>query len=219
MSISYSIHFEDESNKLEESVYNYKNRIYLFEYPCVSNSECVPYKVKLERGYYLIECWGASGGNDCFNSGYSKGAYASGILYIESQRTLYFYIGGKGSDGGQTDTAATVVAGGFNDGGDGGGGGSSGGGGTDVRLTEGKLTSRIIVAGAGSGGEQCSNGHGGSLFGATGEYRGCRNGRYSRDKGSKPGGQQYGGEGGGNISDIGGSGSFGIGGNGITKPW
>ena len=97
-------------------------------------------------GWYKIELWGAAGGGT--NGG--KGAYVSGMIYLEANDHLYFYVGEKGNK------AAT-----FN----GGGAGSStdsryyaGGGATDVRLVSGSwddaesLNSRIMVAAGGGGG-------------------------------------------------------------------
>lgn len=131
-------------------------------------------------GWYKIELWGASGGS----SG-GLGAYTSGIIYLESNSYIYFYVG---QQGGSADT--------FNS-------GSTGGGATDVRLVSGEwnssesLDSRIMVA-AGGG----SSGAGGTLVGS-----GSSPGTQSTGAGfgvasSSGGGGYYG------SSDTGGGSSF-----------
>ena len=42
-----------------------------------------------EGGWYKIELWGASG----YGSSGGKGAYVSGIIYLEDNDYLYFYAG------------------------------------------------------------------------------------------------------------------------------
>ena len=111
----------------------------------------------LEKGNYLIETWGASGG-DNYNSQYltanshgGRGGYSSGIISLDKDTTLYIVVGGRGKYG------TNYIAGGFNGGGSGGQNASgSGGGATDVRLISGttefeSLKSRIMVAGGGGG--------------------------------------------------------------------
>lgn len=98
-----------------------------------------------DAGWYKIELWGAAGNT---KGSYGKGAYVSGIIYLEENDHLYFYVG---EVGGQSNT--------FNS-------GSSGGGATDVRLISGEwddeesLGSRIMVAGGGG-----SAGDGGAIAG------------------------------------------------------
>lgn len=98
-----------------------------------------------ENGWYKIELWGASGGPSV-SAG--KGSYVSGVIYLEANSSLYFYVGAQGG-----------VHGTFNS-------GSAGGGATDVRLISGEwddaesLSSRIMVA-AGGG----SYGNGGAIAG------------------------------------------------------
>ena len=124
---------------------DFTNHKCLLRYPC-SDENCYPYKVELSKGKYLIECWGASGSNEV--SEFVRGAYVSGILYVETSLTLYAYLGNVGVLNG-TET--------FNGGGHGSKQGNSGGGATDFRLVNGSfssldsLLSRIIVAGGGAG--------------------------------------------------------------------
>ncbi len=94
-----------------------------------------------DAGWYKIELWGASGPG-------GKGSYVSGIMYLETNDYLLFYVGAAGG-GGNT----------FNS-------GTTGGGATDVRLLPGEwndeesMDSRIMVA-AGGG----SSGNGGAISG------------------------------------------------------
>ena len=107
-------------------------------------------------GWYKIELWGAAGGGT--NGG--KGAYTSGIIYLEGNDHLYFYVGEKGNK------AAT-----FNGGGSASGSYYAGGGATDVRLISGawndtdSLNSRLMVAAGGAGGGPSAGGAGGTLIG------------------------------------------------------
>lgn len=144
-------------------------------------------------GWYKIELWGAAGGG---TKG-GRGAYTSGIIYLEENDRLYFYVGEKGN------TAAS-----FN----GGGAGASsnyfaGGGATDVRLVsstwndEESLDSRLMVA-AGGGGT------GGSNQGGAGGYLTGGNGKGTASARGLGGTQAAGGSGAGTA------GSFGIGGAG-----
>ena len=106
-----------------------------------------------QAGWYKIELWGAAGasGIGSASAGTSAqggaGAYTSGIIYLEENTLLFFYVGGRGSG----------TNGGANGGGKGNGDGSGGGGATDVRLIGGawnntdSLNSRIMVAGGGGG--------------------------------------------------------------------
>ena len=125
-------------------------------------------EVDLTPGQYRLQCWGAQGGSNKIWSGFGitqvmaggKGGYAEGILTIDQNTTVRVYVGGQG----------TSTTGGFN------GGGNStidgysshtatsetgcssmgaGGGATDIRLSDGSLYSRFLVAGGGSGGAMC----------------------------------------------------------------
>ena len=116
-------------------------------------------------GTYVVELWGASGGNGHTSSAILKaglGAYVSGHVNLIEDTDLYLYIGARGEDTsghGWTE----ILNGGWNGGGMSGTDkqndmGGSGGGGSDVRLISGawndmtSLASRIIVAGASGGG-------------------------------------------------------------------
>lgn len=118
-------------------------------------------------GYYLLEVWGAEGGNRYEGSGESagKGGYSKGKVFLEKDTVLYIYVGGEGSNHA-----------GFN------GGGLSGctvangcaqtiygGGGTDIRVGSKSLNARIIVAGGGGsvGGAAKPGGAGGGLTGGS----------------------------------------------------
>ena len=116
-------------------------------------------------GTYKMQVWGAQGGGNAAASSYSisaqsggKGGYSEGVLTISQPTTLKVYVGGQGSSS----------AGGFNGGGSTTGSSSynassengisrmgGGGGATDIRLSDGTLLSRMIVAGGGSGGAMC----------------------------------------------------------------
>jgi prepilin-type N-terminal cleavage/methylation domain-containing protein len=106
-------------------------------------------------GRYLLEVWGASGGNAStynYQEG-GKGGYAAGIVELTRGETLSLYVGGAGS----TSIKATRVDGGFNGGGwvhttsSNSGTSGSGGGASDIRVAGGTFYHRIIVAGGGGG--------------------------------------------------------------------
>ena len=132
------------------------------------------YKVKY-NGWYYIELCGASGGSSSTKKG-GAGACTSGYIYLDTEDTLYFNLGG---------TTTT------NEGGENGGGsageetksyskGSGGGGATDVRINGTDIKDRIMVAAGGGGAdyycEKGSNGgDGGGLIGSNGqESDNCR---------------------------------------------
>ena len=116
-----------------------------------------------QAGWYKIELWGAQGGGN--NGG--LGAYTSGMIWLDENAHLYFYIGKSDSTYGSSYT--------FN-----GGGFASnttsrrGGGATDVRLVSGawdneeSLKSRIMVAAGGGGRVNKDAGVGGSILGGNG---------------------------------------------------
>lgn len=123
-------------------------------------------EVELPAGQYKLQCWGAQGGSNEADSTYSiianaggRGGYAEGIITLSQKTTVRVYVGGQGGASG---------SGGWNGGGATYGhvasdsntfireGRSAGGGGaTDIRLSDGNLLSRMIVAGGGSGGAMC----------------------------------------------------------------
>ncbi len=114
-------------------------------------------------GWYKIELYGAEGGgiNGTTIKG-GKGAYTSGIIYLDIGTELSFYIGGKASGN----------EGGTNGGGTGKGNGMGGGGATDVRVGS-DIRQRIMVAAGGGGatqynGASATGGDGGGLIGKSG---------------------------------------------------
>jgi len=136
--------------------------------------ECTTYIAKSD-GYYILEVWGAQGGN--YNTTYvgGLGGYSKGIVQLTKGTTLYVCVGGQP----QTVTTASVaVPGGFNGGGNGFNRaysgtytyGQAGGGATDIRIGQNSLYARVIVAGGGSGSNNRISGYaGGGLSGITGQ--------------------------------------------------
>ena len=190
-----------------------------------------PYSLFLRPGYYKIECWGAEGGSPDSELYGGRGAYASGILHLDTFKTLFFYVGQKGSTTtGKVETLPPT----FNGGGSGGlmAGttglshyGSSGGGASDVRTVGGdwnvtaSLKSRIIIAAGGGGAsacitsvllDYCKGGNGGALIGGDG----VKTGNINNINNAGGGTQESGGLGGIGNYCSGANGSIGIGGNG-----
>lgn len=121
----------------------------------------VPYG---QAGWYKIELWGASGAAKNGHLG-GRGAYTSGLIYLEENTHLYFYVG----------TSGTASSGGSNNGGKSSSTVAGGGGATDVRVQSGSYTednsmkSRIMVAGGGGGASNTADGgKGGDLRGYKG---------------------------------------------------
>ena len=146
------------------------NNVLLYKYQCEDTTTCHPIEVNLSKGTYKFELWGAQGGEGRFQNQITlhddsggKGAYVSGVIKLDEERTFYLYIGGKGED--QNSTAQGAFGrGGYNGGGNGGAdtydtnppeSSAGGGGATDIRLISGEpnnihsLRSRIIVVAAG----------------------------------------------------------------------
>ena len=123
--------------------------------------------VSFQKGKYRIELWGSSSGYlNRPSGGYiktnGKGGYVSAIINLLSTTKLYFYIGTSGTNS----SDGTKGTGGYNGGADGGTdnvnqdcASPGSGGATDVRMREGDLYSRIMVAGAG-GSSGCGSGGG-----------------------------------------------------------
>lgn len=112
----------------------------------------------LPKGKYMIECYGASGGNTgysttniaAYNHSNGKGGYSHGTVTLSGKTKVYLYVGGKGEDGNATNTETSK--GGFNGGGNGGSYyAGAGGGATDVRIGTDDLSHRLIIAGGGGG--------------------------------------------------------------------
>ena len=135
--------------------------------------------VKLCKGNYKLEVWGAEGG---ITKGYSispgLGGYSVGVLNLNEETTLYVYVGEH----------PTTSSGGWNGGGSASPPAAGGGGSTDISLSgeDGSrkwksgdhLYSRIIVAGAGGGAgmddeQGWAAGCGGGLSGQDGKCASC----------------------------------------------
>ena len=145
------------------------NESILFYYPCITSSNCTAYHVTLSPGKYLLETWGASGGDCNANQG-GKGGYSSGEITIGRRTHFYINIGGKG----QFYDAKGIQPGGFNGGGNGWRSayyGAGGGGATDIRINGNSLLNRVIVSGGGGGASRhFPGGNGGGLNGENGTY-------------------------------------------------
>ena len=144
-------------NTKEVSTFTYTGSSQLFTVP--------------NSGEYLIELWGAGGGDYTGTAGKDqsvsshggRGAYTSGVIKLNKNTNLYIYVGGKGTYGSGTNIYGGPI-GGYNGGGAGGNHASgSGGGATDVRLKNGiwddmaSLKSRIMVAAGGGGSDNKSS--------------------------------------------------------------
>lgn len=122
-------------------------------------------EVELPAGKYKLQCWGAQGGSNGTNSAYGitakaggKGGYSEGVLTLSQKTTVRVYVGGHGSSssGGYNGGGSTSGTSQYNYGNEFGYSKMGGGGGaTDIRLYDGALLSRMIVAGGGSGGAMC----------------------------------------------------------------
>lgn len=129
----------------------------IYEFPFTGSAQ----SITLPAGTYMLEAWGAQGGNSSrYTTQYGGlGGYTSGIVKLNNPATVYVYVGGQG--GSSTATDSTTDTGGWNGGGSIASGqnlyGAPGGGATDFRLINGDwnnmngLKSRILVAGGGGG--------------------------------------------------------------------
>jgi len=132
-------------------------------------SECEVFIVPKD-GTYLLEVWGAQGGNGSIATNPvlgGRGGYSAGQIRLDEGLELFICVGGSGLNA----NSATDIQGGFN-----GGGASrsnsngightrgSGGGSTDIRIGENTILHRVIVAGGGGG----SGGGNNANFGAAG---------------------------------------------------
>jgi hypothetical protein len=187
----------------------------------------VPSRVKELK----LEVWGASGAILGGNGGYSIGT-----MTVTTEKILYVYVGGVGSDAENLTTCSGYKngnLGGWNGGGNGGSGhniGGGGGGATDVRTRGGEwndensIKTRLIVAGGGGGGVKnwtLSGGNGGGYNatctkGQNGAQDGGACGINSNGIGGKGGcyngggggGGYYGGNGGGDTAGAGGGSGY-----------
>lgn len=147
-------------SKITEGTCTFKNGynsdidVYEFNY----TGDIQTYKIK-NSGRYLVEVWGAQGGN-ASNGSYigGYGSYSRGIIKLQEKESLFVVVGGQGL----SNCGSTACAGGFNGGGTGGGtsrlSAGSGGGATHIATETGQLkdlssnrSSIIIVAGSGGG--------------------------------------------------------------------
>ena len=138
------------------------------------------YQIKLPRGQYTLQVWGAQGGyyvNSCLGG---KGGYTYATYNVTSTsgEYIYIYVGGQGASG-----SSGAKSGGYNGGGsvDRANGGGGGGGATHMALTTGTLDAlssttnqaKVLVV-AGGGGGSTTNAHGGS-YGQGGYGGGANN--------------------------------------------
>jgi len=172
-----------------EAIYNErKEDSYTFDY---TGSEQT-FNAKKD-GYYLLEVWGASGGNiTSYRGGY--GGYSTGVVKLNENDNLYINVGGKGT--GAT-TIGEALEGGYN------GGGSvqgssfinnitaSGGGATHIATRSGLLydlleskDSVLIVSGGGGGAIDQANHEEASRWGNGGSGGGFNSGAIESSNGT-----------------------------------
>lgn len=112
--------------------------------------------LRLPKGTYKLECWGAQGGS--YNANYKGGlgGYSVGVLTLEEDTNIGIYVGGQPA---AVTTDRAVCPGGWNGGGAGFNRyysgtysyGQGGGGASDIRINGTTLYARLIVAGGGGG--------------------------------------------------------------------
>ena len=176
------------------------------------SNECYEYNVEA-TGKYHVELWGAQGGSDG-----GEGGYTAGDLEMISGEKYWICVGGAGQTSINYDDYNNFIGikqgtclGGFNGGGNccvGWYGGGTGGGATDIRFKNNDYDSRIMVAGGG-GGDGALNGNGGNGGGIIGGYP---------NWGGQPGTQTAGGAaGGGEAGKWGEGGSCGRASQGVSN--
>ena len=174
---------EGESNEIVSNSVTTSGSSLTFDY------KGEPIKIQLSQGRYVLEVWGAKGGDStgecCSSSDRSRfnstiqgglGGYSRGVLNLNKKETVYVFVGGEGCPSNSSDGSSTK--GGFPDGGGTKTGHSSacttvpgtGGGSTSIRIGSDTNYSRVIVAGGGggAGGDSCRinpGGFGGGLNG------------------------------------------------------
>ena len=154
-----------------------------FSYQCNNSFNCREIKQRVKAGTYLLEVWGAQGGNTTNNNG-GRGGYSFGLVSFCKSVNLHIFIGAKGVLPMPEEEYSCIIDSerSFNGGGKGSycndeGGlryGASGGGATDIRVNGNGLNNRILVAGGGGGagyGYRTHNpgGFGGGLNGGDGQ--------------------------------------------------
>ena len=181
------VNIEDKVNVSSNSV--------TFLYPCDTPYDCSFFTIQLERGFYLLEAWGASEatgignqggcGVECASAWRTGGGFSKGVLNVSKRTELFLYIGASPNNG--------EDLGGYNGGGTtsdnsdkscGGGGGA-----TDFRIVkkeewdnEESLYSRILVAGGSGGSHEPQwgrGGYGGGEISSDSLYEGAQKGYYS----------------------------------------
>ena len=219
--------------------HEYKLKLAMAEHFTFSPGNSYNFEIPYD-GYYAFKLWGGAGGNsrnswwdgqEIYQLG-GEGGEVAAVSYFTKGTVLTITVGTRGG----------TTGGGFNGGGDGGdyyfsslfndyyGGG--GGGATDVRLSSGTLSDRILVAGGGGGGSGGGSGYspgrggnGGTAYsgfiGAMGAGAGAGEGGtlYDGGLGYQYGAFGYGGNatysgGGGGGGYYGGGGAYGSGGGG-----
>ena len=167
-------------------------------------------------GTYQIQLWGAKGGRSCsegvVNTSRPNGGYTYVNVRLTRGQTIFFAVGGHGSDNdfSRSRTAAAANPGGWNGGGNGftdaavdeGGNfssntreGSGGGGGATAAYTasvgdgqlvnySGRMGNILGVAGGGAGANYTgTNGYGGGTSGGNGSYAGTQSTGYAFGRG------------------------------------
>jgi hypothetical protein len=153
---------------------------------------------------------GAEGGAGTNGAG-GKGGSATARMPVTPGATVWIYVGGAGTTGGN-------AAGGFNGGGSGWSGdlqaGAGGGGATDIRMGGSALADRVLVAGGGGGGGGCALGSGAKpIAGAGGGEVGTDGIAVCSGPGGTGGTQASGGT---NPTNSGANGTLGSGGPGLA---
>ena len=144
-------------------------------------------KVILSPGTYLLETWGAQGGNNPSGKAGGQGGYSKGTLTVTSTQTVYIQVGSQGKE--CTSSGSINPIGGYNGGGygyqhSGCNGGSAGGGATSIAYSNGLLstfssnyTSQVLLVAGGGGGAGYSGaggaGGGGNNNGTAGSSGGA----------------------------------------------
>jgi hypothetical protein len=216
MSLIWNFSYGGGSGKVSSN-----GKVWLFGYPCSSNSSCSYYSVELGEGTYLFELWGAQGGdarNGILFTG-AVGGYTSAAITFEEAMQLQLFIGGTGG-------IYDDLAGGFNGGGKGthystpinANKGAPGGGATDIKIQNLQSFQKILVAGGGGGastwqkgyyGQDIASGVGGGTSGGNGAV--CLGGGQSlvTDSSCTAGTEGKGADGGGGSGARGGGGYYG----------
>lgn len=179
---AYVVDYDGKSKELISNPITISKSSFEFE------SEGKSREIVLPKGKYLLEVWGAQGGNSVGSGTRSAGGngglggYSKGLLTLSSQTKIFIYVGSQGQSANSAD--GSVTNGGFPD-----GGGTktghydsytsvpgTGGGSTSIRISSDSLYSRVIVAGGGggAGGDNQRTDHGGFGGGTTGGNSYCK---------------------------------------------